>query len=177
MMRLFKDMVASDAHVPTALGNEGRKRKFRAFASAITMKPKTVEADKRDTSFTMSVPIAKVDDDQQMIWGWASVIEEGGAVVTDKHDDKIELTELSRAAHTFMKFYRVGGDMHDTMGTGEIVESIVFTPDVQKALGIDLKKVGWFIGYHVTDADVWKRVKSGDLKAFSFGGRARRVEA
>jgi hypothetical protein len=176
-MRLFKDLVASDAHKPTALGNEGRKRKARAFRSNVTLKPKTVDADKRDVSFTMSVPIGKVDDDQRMIWGWASVIEEDGAVVTDKHDDKIELSELSAAAHNFMKFYRVGGDMHDTMGTGEIVESIVFTPDVQKSLGIDLKKVGWFIGYHVTDSEVWKRVKSGDLKAFSFGGRARRVEA
>lgn len=175
-MRMFKDAVVSDVHTPTALGND-RKRKARSFLSAITPKPKVDPTEKRDTNWSVSVPIAKVDDDEHMIWGWASVIEEDGTVVTDKQDDKIELAELSTAARTFMKFYRVGGDMHEAMGAGDIVESIVFTPDLQKALGIDLKKVGWFIGYHVTDADVWKRVKSGDLKAFSFGGRARRVEA
>lgn len=174
-MRLFKDMVASDAHTRTALGND-RKRKVKPFLANVTMKPKA-DATKRDADWAVSIPISKVDDEERMIWGWASVIEEDGTVVTDKQGDKIELAELSNAAREFMKFYRVGGDMHDVMGTGDIVESIVFTPDLQKALGIDLKKVGWFIGYHVTSDDVWKRVKSGDLKAFSFGGRARRVEA
>jgi hypothetical protein len=176
-VKLFKDMVASDAHVPTALGND-RKRKAKPFLATITMKPKAqTTAEKRDAEWSVSIPISKVDDEERMVWGWASVIEEAGIVVTDKQDDKIDLAELSKAARDFMKFYRVGGDMHETMGTGDIVESIVFTPDLQKALGIDLKKVGWFIGYHVTSDDVWKRVKSGDLKAFSFGGRARRVEA
>lgn len=173
-MRLFKDMVASDAHVPTALGNERGKRKARPFLSAITMKPKVGATEKRDADWSMSVPIAKVDDEQRMVWGWASVIVEDGSVVTDKQEDQVELAELSKAAHGFMRMSRVGGDMHEKMDGGEIVESIVFTPDMQKALGIDLKKVGWFIGYHVTNDDVWKRVKSGDLKAFSFGGRARR---
>lgn len=179
MMRLFKDMVASDAHVPTALGNErGGKRKAKPFLATITAKPKPETTDKRDDAdWSLSVPISKVDDEQRMVWGWASVIVEDGSVVTDKQDDQVELAELSKAAHGFMRMSRVGGDMHEKMDGGEIVESIVFTPDMQKALGIDLKKVGWFIGYHVTSDDVWKRVKSGDLKAFSFGGRARREAA
>jgi Putative phage serine protease XkdF len=176
MIRLFKDAVASDVHATTALGNQGR-RKFRAFLSNVTLKPKGVETDKRDADFSFIVPIAKVDEDRQIVYGWASVIEEDGVVVTDKQDDQIEIDDLSKAAHAFMKFYRVGGDMHETMGTGEIVESIVFTKDVQKALGVDLKKIGWFIGYHVTSADVWKRVKAKELVAFSFGGRARRAAA
>lgn len=173
MIRLFKDLVVGDAHTRTALDNEGR-RKFKPFLSAIATKPKADTAQKRDVDWSLSVPISKVDDEQRMVWGWASVIEENGRVVTDKQDDQIEIAELSKAAHGFMKFYRVGGDMHETMGVGDVVESIVFTPDVQKALGVDLGKVGWFVGFHVTDNEVWKRVKSGDLKAFSFGGRARR---
>lgn len=177
-MRLFKDIVAGDAHTPTALGNEG-KRKFKSFLSAITMKPKVADTEKRDAAtldadWSLSVPISKLDDEQRMVWGWASVIEEGGSVVTDKQDDQIEIAELSKAAHGFMRDSRVGGDMHEELGIGDVVESIVFTPDLQKALGVKLDKVGWFIGLHVTSDDVWKRVKSGDLKAFSFGGRARR---
>jgi Putative phage serine protease XkdF len=173
VIRLFKDAVAGDTHTRTALGNEGR-RKFKPFLSAITAKPKVTETAKLDAAWSLSLPISKVDDDQHMVWGWASVIEEGGSVVTDKQDDQIEIAELSKAAHGFMRDSRVGGDMHEALGVGDVVESIVFTSDVQKALGVDLGKVGWFVGIHVTDADVWKRVKSGDLKAFSFGGRARR---
>jgi hypothetical protein len=50
----------------------------------------------------------------------------------------------------------------------------VFAPEVQKALGVDLGKVGWFIGLKIEDVGVWKRVKSGELSAFSFGGRGVR---
>ena len=45
---------------------------------------------------------------------------------------------------------------------------------MQKALGVDLGKVGWFIGLKIEDDGVWKRVKSGELAAFSFGGRGVR---
>lgn len=170
MTSLFKDDPAvGDVHVSSAGGSKRKPRK----------KPSNVETtvDTGKSDFSFNVPISKVDDEQQIVYGWASVIEEGGAVVTDSQDDQIELHELAKAAHDFMKFHRVGGDMHETMGTGEIVESIVFTPDVQKALGVELNKVGWFIGYHVTSSEVWKRVKNGELVAFSFGGRAKRVAA
>ena len=61
--------------------------------------------------------------------------------------------------------------MHETEAGG-IVASIVFTEDLQKQLGIDLGKVGWFGTYKVTDDEVWEKVKSGDLPMFSIGGKA-----
>jgi len=33
---------------------------------------------------------------------------------------------------------------------------------------------GWWIGFQITDEDVWQKVVSGDLKAFSIGGRGKR---
>ena len=170
-VRLFKDFAVGDAHTTTALGNEG-KRKFKSFVSAITMKPKTEQADKSDWS--ASAPIVKVDDEQHMVWGWASVITENGDAVTDRQGDQIDIADLVKAAHGFITDSRVGGDMHDIMGIGAVVESIVFAPEVQKALGVDLGKVGWFIGLKIEDDGVWKRVKSGELAAFSFGGRGVR---
>ncbi len=56
----------------------------------------------------------------------------------------------------------------------EYVESLVFTPDVQKALGVDLGKVGWWIGGFVKADDTWADVKSGKLRTLSIGGSAVR---
>ena len=60
---------------------------------------------------------------------------------------------------------------------GEVVESIVFTQDLQKALGIDLGRVGWFIGMHVPDQAIWKQIRAGTMGAFSIGARGVRTAA
>ncbi len=36
--------------------------------------------------------------------------------------------------------------------------------------------VGWWIGFQVTDADVWEKVKDGTYSMFSIEGEAERVE-
>lgn len=130
-------------------------------------------AEKSDWSLT--VPISKINDDEFTVSGWASVTHDGGGIVTDVQDDQIDLPEIVKAAHEFMATSRVAGEMHETMGIGTVVESVVFTPEMQKALGIDLKKVGWFVKMKISDAGVWKRVKSGELAAFSIGGTAAPV--
>jgi hypothetical protein len=62
--------------------------------------------------------------------------------------------------------------------TASIVESFVATPEKLAAMGLpkDSAQTGWWIGMKVEDEDVWQRVKSGELKAFSLGGKARRVD-
>jgi len=124
----------------------------------------------------ISAEIISKNEDQQIIYGWASVIEVDGEQVVDSQNDIIKIDELTKAAHAFVSDARLAKTMHAGEGIGEIVESIVFAPDVQKSLGIDLGKVGWFIGMKVNDSDVWKRVKSGELAAFSIGGRGFREE-
>ncbi|MGH7089367.1 MAG: XkdF-like putative serine protease domain-containing protein, partial [Stellaceae bacterium] len=125
---------------------------------------------------------APADLAQGLVWGWASVIEKNGETITDHQDDQISEGELLKAAHDFMTNARTGGVMHlyrkDAPHTplkgGDVVESVVFTHDMQKALGIDLGKVGWLIGYHITDPAVRKAVASGQLKSFSIGGKGVR---
>lgn len=178
---LRKDATLSDVHVTTALGNEGGKKRakmFRAFLAGsgyTPTQPVEVETAKRDGEWSLSLPIVKTDDDMRVAYGWASVTEEGGRTVTDQQGDQIDVPDLIDAAHDFMLSSRNAGDMHDVMGVGKVVESMVFSPDVQKALGIELGKVGWFIAMKISDADVWTRVKSGELGAFSIGGMSRRV--
>ena len=59
---------------------------------------------------------------------------------------------------------------------GDIVECIVFSPEVQKALGINLKKVGAFIGYK-TDHDPYERATSAGPKTSFFMSRCLQAEA
>ena len=117
--------------------------------------------------------ILKLDEEERIVYGWASVIEEKGAPVVDLQGDIIPEAVLRSAAHDFIEDTRAGKVMHVGTKKGRIVESIVLTKDLQKALGIDLQKVGWLIGYKVDDAETWAKVKSGDLKMFSIGGQAR----
>lgn len=133
------------------------------------------KADKSE-SFTCSAKITKLDNEKRLVYGFASVIEENGQTVIDRQDDIIKPDELVKAAHKFISDARVAKMMHDGEQVGEVVESIVFTEDVQEALGIDLNKVGWFIAMKIHNDDVWEKFKSGELEAFSIGGRAKSIE-
>lgn len=125
---------------------------------------------------TLIGTITKVDKDRMIAYGWFSVIEIKGEAVVDAHGDVILEDTLIDAAHEFMMESRAGKVMHQGRRVADIVESVVFTKDLQKALGIDLGKVGWFGAMHFRDEKVWVKVKSGELSAFSIGGVARRTE-
>lgn len=133
--------------------------------------------DAQNGNFTMTGKITKFDEERRVVYGWASVIEKDGKVVVDTQGDRISEDELVSAAQEFVTAYRAGDVMHDEEKASDLVESVVFTRDLQKALGIDLGKVGWFVGFKVKDEATWKRVKKGELAAFSIGGDAIREKA
>lgn len=121
--------------------------------------------------------IAKLDDEKRLVFGWASVIRKGDKQVTDLQGDVIPEEELEEAAYSYVLESRVGGEMHQrTQGVGKLVESLVFTEQKQKALGIDLGKVGWWVGFKIQDPKVWEKVKSGEYRMFSIHGRGERKE-
>lgn len=135
------------------------------------------------SAFTLSVPFGKLNDDERLVFGWASVVTKGGRPVIDLQDDMIEVGELRKAVEAFMDGSRDAGYMHErgddgkVHRIGKIVDSLVVTADVAKALGIATDQEGWIIGVRVESEDVWKRVKAGELSAFSIGGMAARIEA
>ncbi|MFB3778335.1 MAG: XkdF-like putative serine protease domain-containing protein [Bryobacteraceae bacterium] len=123
----------------------------------------------------MTDNIVKIDTEQQLVFGWASVVFDQDGPVVDRQGDVIDASELEKAAYAYVLESRVGGEMHRTTGVAKLVESIVFTKQKQEALGIDLGKTGWWVGFKVTDPDVWAKVKKGELRSFSIHGKARRV--
>ncbi len=113
------------------------------------------------------------ESEQQLVYGWASVVEKDGQAVVDRQGDVIPEEVLAKGVIDFMMDSRVSKTMHIGEATGQIVESMMFTKELQTAMGIDLQKVGWFIGVKIDDQKVWKQIKSGELSMFSIGGQAQ----
>lgn len=121
--------------------------------------------------------IAKADEERHLVFGWASVANlEDGSVVEDYQRDVLDVYDLENAVYEYCLYFRDGGEMHQRRGIGVMVESIVFTPDKIKALGIPegVLPYGWWLGLKITDESVWEKVKSGTYRMFSIEGEAVR---
>ena len=114
--------------------------------------------------------ITKSDDDKHLAFGWANVaIRADGEEIEDWQEDIIEPEELENAAYQYVLLYREGGEMHERGGAAVLVESVVFTEEKMQAMGIPAGTlpIGWWIGFKVTDEDVWEKVKDGTYPMFS----------
>jgi hypothetical protein len=124
--------------------------------------------------FGLSFEFEKADAEGRYVRGWASVIEIDGAPVYDTQGDAISMGTLRKAAHKFVTDARVAKAMHRGEAVGEVVESVIIDDEFAKATGMSTGKRGWWIGMAVHDDKIRKRVKAGELKAFSIGGRGKR---
>jgi hypothetical protein len=116
--------------------------------------------------------ILKADEEQRMVYGWASVVTEKGEAVVDRQGDVIEPETLVRAVNKFMEHVRVGKEMHKGDQIGAVIHSMPVTKEIGEALGIQSDREGWVVAFKVYNDDVWEKVKTGELAAFSIGGRA-----
>lgn len=155
----------ADVHVDGPLGERQRRK---------PKKPKPDQPEDVPAAKALAT-VVKIDDEMRVVWGWASVIEEGGRPVIDLQGDMISEKTLVAAAHGFAGVRAIKA-MHGGEDVGTLVESVVLTRALQKALGIDLGKVGWLIAAKIEDDAAWAKVKSGDFPAFSIGGTAEWID-
>ena len=121
------------------------------------------EPDNKPEVTKRKFQVKKTNNEKMQAFGWASVaIAENGETLEDWQGDIIEPDELESAAYKFVDLYREGGEMHEKMAAMGIPEGTL--------------PVGWWIGFQVTDADVWEKVKDGTYSMFSIEGKAERVE-
>lgn len=121
--------------------------------------------------------IAKTAQDQQLVFGWANVaIDETGQFPLDWDGDFTTPEELEKAAYEFVLKYRVTGENHEGEAKGQLVESVMFTKEKQASMGIPegVLPEGWWVGFHIPDAEVFKKIKSGEYSMFSVEGSAVR---
>jgi len=126
-----------------------------------------------------SFKIHKSDDDKMLAFGWANVaVTADGKQVTDLQEDIVDPEVLEEAAYQFVELYREGGEMHERGGCAVLIESIMFTKEKMVVMGIPESTLpeAWWIGFRVTDPDVWDKVKSGEYQMFSIEGMAERIE-
>lgn len=124
------------------------------------------------TKHNIEGQILKADDEQRLVYGWASVVTEKGEPVVDRQGDVIEPETLVKAVNNFIENIRVGKEMHKGDQIGAVIHSMPVTKEIGESLGIQSDREGWVVAFKVYDDDVWARVKSGELAAFSIGGRA-----
>lgn len=183
-----KRVTFGDPNMQIRRDNPKARANFRSRMSCDTASDKTSarywscrmwEADTSVSDMTKSNiegKILKVDDEQRMVWGWGSVVTEDGKPVIDRQGDIIEVDTLVKAVNEFMEHVRVGKMMHTGEQVGVVVHSLPITKEIGEALGIHSNREGWVVAYKVFDDSVWERVKSGELAAFSIGGRAQKQE-
>ena len=150
----------------------------KKFSDLIVKSAEPVK-DNGDNVIKGRFKIMKSDDEKMLAFGWASVsMRVDGELIEDWQKDIVEPEELENAAYNYVLLYREGGEMHERGGAAVLIESVVFTEEKMKAIGIPAGTlpVGWWIGFKVTDPDVWEKVKDGTYPMFSIEGEAERVE-
>ncbi len=157
----------------------------RAFASAWAavkrgwkkVNGEWVKKMAESTLFNRECKIEKIDEDQNLVFGWAYVAEDRDGNVAFDHSGEFvtDIKGLEKAQYEFVLTKRVAGEMHQEE-VGRLVESFVSTREKQKAMGLPegALPVGIWFGAKVSP-EVFAKVKDGTYKAFSIGGRARRL--
>lgn len=146
----------------------GEKSTFPFAPSVLKHAPAELQEN-----FQVATTIAKVDLEKQLVFGWASVSEIADTPLVDLHGDIIGEADMEAMAYDFVLNARVGGEMH-THAVGTLVESLAFTKEKQAAMGISLGFSGWWVGFHIENAEAWEKVKRGEYAGFSIGGVATR---
>lgn len=122
--------------------------------------------------------ISKTTARENLVFGWANVaLKPDGDIPLDWDGDVTPPEVLEKAAYQFVLKYRATGEMHEGETVGHLVESMMFTKEKMAALGIPegILPEGWWVGFHIPDDDIFKKVVEGKYRMFSIEGTAKRV--
>lgn len=164
-IRFSLDPSMSDKDIVAKIKGLAKGRDIRKRSAAVRISK---------SAFAPRVEISKTEADKNLVFGWASVaFTKDGRQLDDLQGHSIDLDDLEDAAYNFVINYRKTGEMHFGEDMGEMVESVVFTPEKLNQLGLepDAVPLGWWVGFRVPPS-VFAKVKSGVYKMFSIQGKA-----
>ena len=148
--------------------------------SVTQLKERVKKSSETEDEIEIFVPVSKLDDTQNLVFGWGSVVKKGGQPFVDSQGDIIEDMELEKAIYNFMS-----APLHDEqhqriVHDSTIVESFVVTDDKLRKMfpegPIPQGNRGWWIGIRIKDPEVYRKHKEGIYTGFSITGTAQRVE-
>jgi HK97 family phage prohead protease len=96
-------------------------------------------------------PIDKADDEQRMVYGYASTES------LDSQNEIVKKSALQNALEDYMKYANIR-EMHQPSAVGKTKQA-------------NLDKNGLYIAVKVVDDKAWEKVKEGVYNGFSIGGR------
>lgn len=131
-------------------------------------RPETIE------SVDFYIPIIKKSDEEKTVTGIALQPDD-----VDAQGESVSADVIRKAAHKFVEGYnivtRLGLQHNDFKKRFSLLESYLAPIDM-KLEKENIKKGAWIITVRVKDDDVWKKIKNGEIKGFSIGGKAKVVE-
>lgn len=121
--------------------------------------------------------IAKLDNERQIVFGWASVSiqKDAAAPMVDRQNHMIDPVDLEDAAYVFNLQFRKTGEMHVADSVGEMIESFYVSPEKLAKMGLVNKSApeyGWWVGFHIDNVSAFEKVKAGEYSMFSIQGKA-----
>lgn len=185
-----------DVHVPTAGGKRKVSKPFAGYATfaacmaansdkenpsayCATIQRAVEKADEEYATTVSRFEIVKIDEAENLIFGWASVaVKVDGSTVVDSQQDVIDIADLEPAAYSFMLALGDANEMHSRESVGRPVESFVVTPEKLEKMGLrgNSLPLGWWLGFKVQPQTLAK-VKAGDLRMLSIEGIGERIAA
>lgn len=133
-----------------------RKRVEAAYMVEVRQLPEDIRKKLKSSE------VAKANDEDQVVYGIASVSTVNGELVKDLQGDEVTTRALVEFNRSLIGGSRAGKFYHEGDVCTEVVAGIVLTEDWQKALGIDLECEPYLVEIHVPGPDDWAEVKQGD---------------
>jgi len=124
------------------------------------------------------VTITKTDPDLQQVFGYAYVAKNAdGTAVVDHSGDVVDVASLKKAIYE--GFGKVKSrEMHEKDAEATLIASVWIDHETLAKMGgtpANAPDGAWWVGVQVNDADLWKRIKAGEVSAFSIGGSGTRT--
>jgi hypothetical protein len=133
--------------------------------------------DSGDLVLMVEARIAKAEDTQRRLFGWASIaVMKNGQSLLDLQGDVIEIEDLAEGWYGYVKESGELNFLHREDCRASLIEAIVFTPEKLDALGLppDALPLGAWVGYELDDEADYQRVKDAGYFMFSIEGSALR---
>jgi putative sterol carrier protein len=126
---------------------------------------KAAQAETTDAEVTKSIRILRIYPKEQKVMSVVYAPD-----VPDSYDEFMTAEEIRKAADFYMANHQNVDEMHDMVsGVGIITQSFI-----ARANDADGFPAGaWVVEVKITNEEVWKKILSGEYKAFSFAGSAR----
>jgi len=95
----------------------------------------------------------------------------------DSHGHVMKADEIENSAHYYMEMGSTVFVDHQKKISAKVVESYIspinFTPEGSDS---EITKGSWIMAVKILDEEIWKKVKSGEITAFSPGGYGELVD-